>query len=289
MPIDRSPPPRAPLRVAAAQAQPEPGNVPANVAKVVRLVEAAADREARVVVLPEKFLSGYEPELVASDPGRYAIADGDRRLDPILEACARRRVAAIVGAATRDGDRLRISSIVCGPDGKVAARYDKQHLFSPEKRVFSPGDAGCAVVVDGWLLGLAVCYDSAFPEHARAAATSGCHAYLVSALFGIGNGRHESRVWLPARALDNTMYALLSNHVGTTGGWHACGGSAVWGPSGDLLAEASAAEEGLAVADLDPAVLEDVRRRETMLSDLGARADAGPGRYTFHPLAVGER
>ena len=59
----------------------------------------------------------------------------------------------------------------------------------------------------------------------------------------------------------------------------------MWGPLGDLVAEASATEEGLAIADLDPDVLDDVRRRETMLSDLDARSVAGPARYALHPLA----
>ena len=47
------------LRVAAAQAESVPGDLAANVATAVPLVEQAADRGARVVVLPELFLTGY--------------------------------------------------------------------------------------------------------------------------------------------------------------------------------------------------------------------------------------
>lgn len=275
--------PRRPLRVAAAQAQPVAGNVPANVAKVVELLSAAADQGVELVVFPEKFLSGYEPELVRSDPDKCALADGDGRLAPILDACRRRNVSAVVGAATRDGARLHISSIVCSAAGAVAASYHKQHLFSSEKQTFARGETGCVLQLGDWRLGLAICYDAGFAEHARGAALHGSHAYLVSALFSVGNGHHESRIWMPARALDNTMYVVMSNHVGTTGGWNACGSSGVWGPYGNLVTEAGADTEGLAVAELDPGALSDMRRRETMLADAGDLDDRAT-RYVDHRI-----
>lgn len=118
------------LRVAAAQDRARAGDVAANAATVATRVREAARAGARVVVFPEKFLSGYEPELIRADPRNCAVHD------------------------------WRLG------------------------------------------LGLGICYDSGFPEHARAAALDGCHAYLVGALFGVGNGHHESRTWFPARALE---------------------------------------------------------------------------------------
>lgn len=261
--------PRTRLRIAAAQACPAAGDVVANVRTAAGFVRAAG---ARVVVLPEKFLSGYEPDLIGSDPGRYAVHARDSRLDPIAEACRDTGTVAVVGAATRSGGELFISSLVFGADGTVLTRYDKQFLFGSERKLFSPGAAGCTLEVDGWHLGLGICYDSGFPEHARAAATDGAHAYLVSALFSVGNGFHESRTWLPARALDNTVYVLLANHTGTTGGWAACGGSAVWGPDGRLLAQAGPGDTTVVTADLDPDRLAAARSAEPLLADLTAPA-----------------
>ncbi|MER8100107.1 carbon-nitrogen hydrolase family protein [Kitasatospora sp. NPDC094016] len=267
--------PERPLRIATVQARAVAGDIPANAAQAAELIREAAAAGARLVLFAEKFLSGYEPELIRADPLKCAVQHGDPRLAPITEACRETGTAAIVGAAAQVGDELRVSAFVLGPDGGLVTRYDKQHLFRTERDYYRPGAAGCTLELDGWRLGLGVCYDSGFPEHARAAALDGCHAYLVGALFSVGHGHHESRTWFPARALDNTLYTVLANHIGHTGGWHTCGGSAVWAPDGRLLAEAGEDRRELVVVDLDPAVLRAARESETMLADLAA-ADTRP-------------
>ncbi|MGF1431082.1 carbon-nitrogen hydrolase family protein [Kitasatospora sp. LaBMicrA B282] len=264
--------PTRPLRVAAAQAAVVRGDVEANVAQAATLIERAAAAGVRVVVFAEKFLTGYEPELIASDPARYAVLPDDPRLAPVAAACRAGSIAAVVGAATRDeAGVLRISALVFGPDGVLAARYDKQYQFGTEPEVFAGGTAGCTVELDGWRLGLGICYDSGFPEHARAAALDGCHAYLVGALFSKGGGKRQLDAWFPARAIDNTSYALLANHIGATGGRDTCGHSGVWGPDGQLRSALGETETGLAVAELDPELLRAVRADLRMLHDVQQR------------------
>ncbi|MFI6687694.1 carbon-nitrogen hydrolase family protein [Streptomyces sp. NPDC050485] len=259
--------PSQPLRIAAAQAQAASGEVEVNAGVVARLVRAAGDGGARVVVFPEKFLSGYEPELIRADPERCAVRPDDPRLAPVAEACRASGVTAVVGAAVQDGGELRVSALVIDGTG-VIGRYDKQTLFKSERAFYRHGHAGATLEVGGWRLGLGICYDSGFPEHARAAALDGCHAYVVGALFSEGNGYHESRIWFPARAFDNTVYAVLANHIGVTGGWRTCGSSAVWGPDGRVVAEAGVTDEELVFADLLPERLRAAREAEPMLRDL---------------------
>ncbi|MFJ8308570.1 MULTISPECIES: carbon-nitrogen hydrolase family protein [unclassified Streptomyces] len=265
--------PSQPLRIAAAQAQAVSGEVEVNAAVVARMVRAAGDGGARVVVFPEKFLSGYEPELIRADPERCAVRPDDPRLAPMTEACRASGVTAVVGAAVQDGGELLVSALVIDGTG-VVGRYDKQALFKAERAFYRQGRAGATLEVGGWRLGLGVCYDSGFPEHARAAALDGCHAYVVGALFSEGNGYHESRIWFPARAFDNTVYAVLSNHIGITGGWRTCGSSAVWGPDGRVVAEAGLTDEELVFADLLPERLRAAREAEPMLRDLHDTATA---------------
>jgi 5-aminopentanamidase len=263
--------PQVPLLIAAAQAQPVCGDVTANIAKTVELTALAARRGAKVVVFPEKFLSGYEPDLIASDPAKYAFDANDARLEPIRQACRQHEIAVIVGAATRGEGGLHISSLVFGRSGEQLQPYHKQYLYSSETKIYRQGTQGRMLEIDGWRLALGVCYDSGFPEHARLAAVNGAHAYLVSALFSVKTGYHQSRIWLPARAFDNTLYTLLSNHIGTTGGWPTCGASAIWSPYGDVVAQASRDREEVITARLDPEVLAEVRERETVLADFTAR------------------
>ena len=279
--------PQAPLRIAAAQAQPVSGDVTANIARTVELTGAAADHGAKLVVFPEKFLSGYEPDLIAGDPAKYAFDEHDARLEPIREVCRERGIAVVVGAAARSigsVDGLHISSLIFNHSGELIEPYHKQHLYSSETKTYRPGTQGCMLEIDGWRLALGVCYDSGFPEHARNAAVNGAHAYLVSALFSVKTGYHQSRIWFPARAFDNTLYVLLSNHVGITGGWETCGASAIWGPYGDVLTEASRDREEVITALLDPAVLADVRERETVLADFKTHAVETAGEYVVRRL-----
>ncbi|WP_199191535.1 nitrilase-related carbon-nitrogen hydrolase [Amycolatopsis sp. CA-126428] len=92
----------------------------------------------------------------------------------------------------------------------------------------------------------------------------------MSALFSVGNGFPESRTWLPARALDNTVHVLPANHTGATGGWTACGGSAVWGPDGRV--QACPGDTTVVTAYLDPDRLSAARSVEPLFADLAAPA-----------------
>jgi predicted amidohydrolase len=258
--------PPAPLTVAAGQATCAPGDVPANATVAADLVRRAADRGAALLVLPELFLDGYD--LADADGRGHVVAADDPRLEPVAAACADTGTAVVVGAATRDAAGPHISALVVGRDGRPAGRYDKQHLDPAERAAgFRPGAGGCSVVVDGWRLGLAVCWDIRFPEHARAAARDGCHAYLVGALFDRGRGDHRRATVGPARALDNAFYVVLANHVGRAGPYDGCGNSAAWDPDGRQLADAGTADPGLAVARLDPAALYLARAGDLPLVD----------------------
>lgn len=273
--------PAAPLTVAAGQATCVGLDIPGNVAQAAELVRLAADEGADVLVLPELFLTGYELAAVVADPESHTLRPGDPRLDRLATACAETRTAVVVGAPTRhleSGD-LHISAWVIGRDGGFAAQYHKQHV-DPAERVagFSPGTSGCTLVLDGWRLGLGVCWDSSFPEHARAAALDACHAYLVGAMFGRGGGAHRRATLCPARALDNAIYVVLANHSGQSGPYQGCGHSAVWNPDGTLLADAGLADPGLATARLDPEVLARARAMDLPLIDPSLGAPEHPRR-----------
>jgi 5-aminopentanamidase len=269
--------PDRPLRVAIAQMQPTAGDLGANIAAVAEAVRRAGELGAAVVLTPEKVLSGYEPDLIGIDPARYAVTAADPRLKPIAEACVAAGVTAVVGAATRVDGALRISVLVLNGTGAEAARYDKRHLFESEQFRFVAGKSDLLLDVDGWRLGLGICFDSGFPEHARGLVDRGAHAYLVGALFSRGNGEREIAEWFPVRARDNGIYTVLANHVGVTGGWDTCGQSAVWGPDGGLRAVAGPDDPELLIVDLDPRALP-VTRDPVPQSSVPRSSAVSPGR-----------
>jgi 5-aminopentanamidase len=263
-----------PLRVAAAQAHAVPGELAGNAVVAARLAAQAADQGAGVVVLPELFLPAYHPPVLGADPaGTDLAADGDgrladARLDPVREVARDRGLVVVVGAAVRHPDRRRTcSSVVVDRSGEATAAYDKQHLCGPdEKALFTPGDRGATLVVDGWRLGLGICYDGCFPEHGRAAAADGAHGYLCPSAYLAGS-QHRRDVYYAARALDNTMYVVFANLVDGDPPWRFNGGSAVYDPEGRPLVRAPDDGEAVVAAVLDPAEVARVRAEHPMLAD----------------------
>jgi 5-aminopentanamidase len=268
------------LTVAAVQAEPVPGDVAGNAAAAARLVCRAADAGVRLAVLPELFLPAYHPptlharvdvDLRAASPG--AVID-DGRLDPLRSAARERAVVVVVGAALRYGDgRRTCAAVVVDRDGSAVAAYDKQHLWGPdENALFTAGGAGATLAVDGWRLGLGVCYDGCFPEHGRAAAGDDAHGYLCPSGYLVGSA-HRRDLYYAARALDNTMFVVFANGVGGAPPWVFNGGAAVYDPQGRVLARGADAGEDMLVVTLDPAVLAETRAAHSMLLD--RRADQG--------------
>jgi len=250
------------LRVAVAQAVAVSADPVANAARAASLVRAAG---ARVVVLPELFLSGYDVTALAADPALDLEGADDVRLDPIRAACADAGVAAVVCASLRTGGRRTIAVLVVGGDGSVSHAYDKQHLWSDEREVFQAGTHGAVVTVDGWPLGLGVCYDGCFPEHARAAAAAGAWAYLAPAAFVVGS-EHRRDLYYASRALDNGMYVAMAGLTGRCGPDVFSGGSAVYDPEGRRLAGVVDGE-GTAVVELDASVVHRTREEHPTLPD----------------------
>ncbi|MBO0869379.1 MAG: carbon-nitrogen hydrolase family protein [Micromonosporaceae bacterium] len=268
--VDLQAAPPTALTVAVGQAACAALDVQANVANAADLVRRAADQGADLLVLPELFLTGYELTAIAGDPAKYTTGPADPRLGPLSVACGQTGTAAVLGAPTRDPGTGRpfISAIVLDRTGRYATEYNKQHLDPAERAAgFGCGASGCTATMDGWRLGLGICWDSSFPEHARAAALDGCHAYLVGAMFDRGRGDLKRRILGPARALDNACFVAFANHSGRSGPYVGCGASAVWGPDGALLADAGDGEPGVATARLEPAVLAAARAGDLPLAD----------------------
>ena len=260
------------IRVAAAQAESVPGDVAANVATAVPLVSAAADAGARVVVLPELFLTGYDEAAwthdasLALDP----LTGAGHRAEVIapLAAVARARsVVVVVGAAVRRAlDESTLSVLVVDAQGEVSAPYDKQHLCGPERDFFTAGDHGATIVVDGWDLALGVCYDGCFPEHALSATAGGASAYLVPAAYYAGS-EHRRDLYYAARALDNGIYVVFAGLTGRCGAGSFSGGSAVYDPEGRPVARVGAESRALVWHDLDLDVVLRTQRDHPMARD----------------------
>lgn len=258
--------PSAPLRIAVAQFDAVGGDIAHNMDWHLRLLDEAVGAGAALAVYPELSVSGYCSDLLDDDAIAQAVDPAGDALAPLRRACAEAGIAAIVGAPVLAAGRLHLSAIYIDAAGEVAGVYHKMYLDPSERGWFEAGDAPTMVTLAGWNLGIGVCYDSSFPEHARQYALSGAQVYVLPGAFPLGRSDFRRTIYFPARALENTVYLAFSNYVGEHAGTAYGGKSAIYGPDGSCLADAGA-EAGIAVHDLDHRHLEETRENLQMLKD----------------------
>ncbi|MFN8592805.1 MAG: carbon-nitrogen hydrolase family protein [Thermomicrobiales bacterium] len=246
-------------RIAVGQAAAETGNIAHNVATACRLVRGAAERGAALLLLPELFLCGYDLGAMARNPDAMAITADDPLLTPLRACCREYAISLVVGACLASQIGRTNSALVIGANGETAAVYDKIHLWTTEMPHFAPGDSRRLVDLDGFHVGLAICYDAGFPEHCRALALAGADLILCPSAFSRGEEERRYDLYFPMRALENTVYLAVANLVGSADGQNFFGRGAVFAPSGAALATAGAAEEVI-VAEISHAMLAATRR-----------------------------
>jgi len=257
------------MKVAAVQMVSTP-DVDRNLQAAARLLAEAAGAGARLALLPEYFcLMGRRD----SDKFDIAEAPGDGPIQRFLAQQAREHRLWLIGGTVplraAGADRLRNSCLVFAPDGHLAARYDKIHLFAydngresyDEGRVLEPGSECVALQADEARVGLSVCYDLRFPEMYRALMSPPCDLLTVPSAFTHTTGAAHWQLLLRARAVENQCYVLAA----AQGGVHE-NGRRTWGhslfidPWGEVLAE-RAEGEGVVLGDIDAARVADVRRQ----------------------------
>ena len=237
-----------------------------------RLVAQAAGQGARLVSLPEYFCF-----MGADDRDKLAIAEApdEGPIQSALAGMARAHGVWIIGGTLPiripDAPLVLNASCVWAPDGRMAARYDKMHLFRydngrehyDEGRVLRAGNAPVAFDAEGWRVALSVCYDLRFPELYRALSFAPgerpCDLIAVPAAFTVTTGRAHWELLLRARAVENQCYVMAAAQAGLhETGRRTWGQSMIVDPWGEVLAEL-AEGEGVVTAEMDHERIASVR------------------------------
>ena len=240
-----------------------------NIERAGLLVARAAATGADLIVLPEKWNGIGPAEFMRANA--ESLDDGETV--EAMRSWARDHKVTIVGgsiAERREGrDKLSNTSVLLDPDGDIVSLYRKIHMFDVEVggKVYreseseEPGEEPAAVTdIEGWKLGLTICYDLRFPELYRILAVEGAEVITVPAAFTLFTGKDHWEVLLRARAVENQCYVVAANQWGThRDGKASYGRSMIVDPWGIVLAQAPD-EDGVIVAELERARMEEVRR-----------------------------
>ncbi len=204
----------------------------------------------------------------ATDPTLAALRDEARALG----------IWVLIGSLALKTDdpagRFANRSFLVTPEGRIAARYDKIHMFDAdvskaesyrESAAFRPGDRAVMADTPMGRIGLTICYDLRFPALFRRLAQAGAQIITVPAAFTPETGKAHWESLLRARAIENGAFVLAPAQTGQNTHRRATHGHTLAiSPWGERLADGGTAP-GVTLVDFDLAAVDDARSRISSL------------------------
>lgn len=244
------------IRVAAIQMDCVLGEKETNISKADRFVKEAIQQDAKIIVLPELFSTGYR-----LDELYYSFSEDIPQGDTIneFEGIARENQVYIVGGIVETGENRGLcydTAFLVGPDGYIG-KTRKARLWRLERLYLTPGKLERDVYDVGFArIGIISCYEIGFPEITRSCAAQGADILVVVSAFGMPR-LYNWDLLTKSRALENGCFLIAANRVGKEKDSEFCGHSRIVSPKGEVLADAEL-DELVITEELD---LEDISRQ----------------------------
>jgi len=272
------------LTVAVIQAAPVLFNREATVEKTCELIENAAEKGAKLILLPEAFIPAYPRGLTfGTVVGNRSLAGRQLWLrywenavevpgpaTEILAAAARKaKVYMAIGIIERD-TQLSKGTLFCtllyfGPDGQIIGKHRKLKPTAAERLIWGEGDGSTLTVIDtefGKIGGL-ICWENYMPLARMVMYSKGVDLYLAPT----ADARDTWQATLRHIACEGRCFVLGCNQFVTKDMYPTnleglkeldeqpdvmCrGGSVIISPLGDILSGPLYGQEGMLLAELD--------------------------------------
>lgn len=259
-----------------------------NLKKCKTAVTDAAGEGAQIICLPELYSSYYFCQSENTENFRLAEARDGVSFQTFSRLAGELGVVIIVPFFERRMSGIYHNSAqVIDADGSLAGFYRKMHIPDDplfyEKFYFTPGDLGYQSVQTRFgKLGILICWDQWYPEAARITALKGAEILFYPTAIGwhpsekMQYGQKQHDAWITAQrghAVANGIYVAAVNRTGLekplagSEGIEFWGSSFICGPQGEIISQASMDKEEIIYADIDPSVLEDVRKNWPFFRD----------------------
>lgn len=253
------------VKVAAIQMESIVGSKEANINKAEQLIRKAAQEGAKLICLPELFLTGYT---LSTDQFCKLAEEADGPMGKYFcELTAELGIFLIVPFPELSGNDLYNSALLIS-NGEIKGVHRKVYLWgNSEKRIFKPGN-GFQPVHSKWgNIGILICADAEYPEPSRILATKGTDIIFVPSVWS-KQAKHRWDVFLPAIALFNLCYVVGVNTFGKGIRGGNCGNSKVIDPYGQVICEAPTNEETVLIAAIDIENVRKARKELPYLQDI---------------------
>lgn len=270
------------LRIATAQFENSSGDKKANLSKISRMTGEASYEGADVISFHECSITGYtfanklnKNQLLEVSE---VVPDG-QSIQQLIEIAGKHKIVILAGLFEKDSENKIYNTYVCVDENGVIAKFRKIHPFINSH--LSPGSEYVIFDIKGWKCGILICYDNNIIENVRATTLLGAEIIIMphvtmctpSTRPGAGfvdselwKNRHEDPTslriefdglkgrqwlmkWLPARAYDNSIYAIFSNPIGMDDDQLKNGCSMVIDPFGDVIAECRNLDDEFVIAE----------------------------------------
>nr|WP_255700472.1 carbon-nitrogen hydrolase family protein [Dethiosulfovibrio faecalis] len=231
----------------------------ANLNKIARMIDRAAEKGANFVAMPE--MANY----IGIGNGPYENAEdipGGVTIDLFREKAEKHRIwihGGSIGERIKDEKRVYNTTVVIDPSGEIVARYRKIHLYDVdvkdgvsfrESDSIKPGNDVVNFKSEFGIMGLAICYDIRFPELFRSLALKGAKLIFNPAEFNLFTGKDHWETLIRTRAIENVCYMVAPGQFGLKKTFHTYGRSMVVDPWGNVIAMAGD-REGIVMTEID--------------------------------------
>jgi N-carbamoylputrescine amidase len=257
-----------------------------NVRRAILGIRQAASKGAEIVCLQELFRSQYFCREENAELFGLAETIPGPSTESLAAVAKELQVAVVASLFEKRAQGLyHNTAVIIDADGTIAGLYRKMHIPDDplyyEKFYFTPGDLGFKNFETKYArIGVLVCWDQWYPEGARLTSLQGANVLFYPTAIGwhpsekAQYGAAQLDAWRTiqrSHAIANGVYVAAVNRIGFEGppesGIEFWGNSFVADPFGQIIAQASADQDEVLVAECDPKRMDEVRRNWPFFRD----------------------
>ncbi len=261
-------------------------NFKKNLISAIKSIKKAASKKAKIICMPELFLSNYFCQTESHSNFKLAEKIPGKTTKIFCELAKELQIVLMISLFEKKTHGFyHNTSIVISEKGKILSKYRKMHIPDDpgyyEKFYFTPGDLGFKSVKTKFgKIGPLICWDQWFPEAARLTALKGAQIIFYPTAIGWhpkekrGFGKNQLNSWITmqkSHAIANGTYVVAVNRVGVEKKGNKkiefWGNSMIINPSGEIIGELGNKKEEILIREIDYKKIDTTREHWPFLRD----------------------
>ncbi len=261
-------------------------NFKKNLTSAIKSIKKAASKKAKIICMPELFLSNYFCQTESHSNFKLAEKIPGKTTKIFCELAKELQIVLMISLFEKKTHGFyHNTSIVISEKGKILSKYRKMHIPDDpgyyEKFYFTPGDLGFKSVKTKFgKIGPLICWDQWFPEAARLTALKGAQIIFYPTAIGWHPkekrefGKTQLNSWITmqkSHAIANGTYVVAANRVGVEKKGNKkiefWGNSMIIDPSGEIIGKLGNKKEEILIREIDYKKIDTTREHWPFLRD----------------------